>query len=1134
MTAEGRATHHVSTFQRRFLAVRGYERPTGNPLYTYRATPDEFSELEAGLREYLSHSLRYQRLAEIVRGRAWISALFVLYSAEWWRREYDGSGWTWEPILSRLGIASDGWKQSQRSECVEEGLRAWGIGLCQARGFRYLGTIALQGGLPMKLLAAAQGNIGRVLLRVLQLATSAHIGEAEIEEWVRSLSDYLPRIYQQSEIFRLLAQVITTTLSLRATAALHSAEGAIAKLDATIPEWRQRFPLPMEDEQARALIEKLVRESVGARAPTATAAVVNRRLDNVADGWELSSRVTLPEYLETDSLKLLFEFQANTSLTRSMTLRFEAGERTFEVGCRRLAGRETYRIERSLPELNGPDAAAEHAISLLLATTSQPMKKIKHGEQLDPGLPWLFQAEEDGSAKFVRQASGSVSSTEGIICAPRTWTIESEAGVQVEPSGPLKTTDRLVWRFRGSVRVRDELGATFRVRSGNAYAEDEQFFWSGSRALDVQFLSPPLAFRGTPKLCQVSSDENVRIVSGSTVWKIGTVRTLVSTALLGPVEATWPANGDVKWRCRMILMGDAKPLNLLPGATPFLGTLVFTGWRLARIASKNTDVVITSNIDGDSLIATVAFTGAGSPPEWCDVELLWRGNPVAAGLLIPFPARGSRCFGPNGRELPGDALLPAEKLYGVRLVAFVGGRDQAVLQLHLSDGKEEVDTICYHLAPQLGESRIEVRLIDHLPRIQRMLASEDALNAYVRVELQVGSSPGASLRIARYSCDLVRKLEPPSILLPTKVSRSLPQASIVGLEAMAIQLNALGEEPLRLKRSELDADIAWEFPAKELDPGPWLICPEPDSPILFRPTLWTISDDSLKGKPSHEAELSLSEIMTIPDSAARRSPLSFVIARLAEDFQHIDWIVLERLAVVLHHLPLCSLDVWRVLSRSSRGLASLALRALAFPAGFLERISNELPCFWEGIGMTTWVAAMKAFDSYHRDNPMVTPSLEQRIEAITSLQPSLWALLELAQTLVSGRPTLSVQAAATGQIDFFESLFYGDDCPFQRLLREGAEVVWPTDISPDFIRRAAGPAAKFLRFSDPRYRDSVVNVPILLAISATLDLNLDWIDESRLRVIRRYQDFCPEWFRDAFDSTVARCIAEKAVNISRS
>jgi hypothetical protein len=58
---------------------------------------------------------------------------------------------------------------------------------------------------------------------------------------------------------------------------------------------------------------------------------------------------------------------------------------------------------------------------------------------------------------------------------------------------------------------------------------------------------------------------------------------------------------------------------------------------------------------------------------------------------------------------------------------------------------------------------------------------------------------------------------------------------------------------------------------------------------------------------------------------------------------------------------------------------------------------------------------------------------------------------------------------------------------------------------------------------------TIVNLPILLGAGAATGIPIEGSLEQRSREIRRYQDFCPEWFTNAFDLTVARCIADRAI-----
>jgi hypothetical protein len=206
----------IEQWKTSFLGARDLSAPTGAPLYTYRATEGEFEDLGTVLRGHLGARLRFSSLAQVSRRDAWFSALFVLYSAEWWRRRYDGSGWSWDPIVRGIGIAAENWTQSQRSECVEAGLAQWGIPLSESRGLRYLGSIALQGGLPMQLLAAAHGNIGRVLTRVLQLALQRARSAIQLcqLEWVLEARKEQPSLGRLQFLHDAVGQMKDEVLSL--------------------------------------------------------------------------------------------------------------------------------------------------------------------------------------------------------------------------------------------------------------------------------------------------------------------------------------------------------------------------------------------------------------------------------------------------------------------------------------------------------------------------------------------------------------------------------------------------------------------------------------------------------------------------------------------------------------------------------------------------------------------------------------------------------------------------------------------------------------------------------------------------------------------------------------------------------
>lgn len=297
------------------LRNRELKAPDGRHLYAYRLKSGEFHSLETLLKNRLAHhqqagyQLGYGRpvslglISEQVSG---FPALFVLYAAEWWRQRYDGSGWSWQPILRNLGVNPEDWNASERSTCITKGLQDWGLSPRESGGLRYLGTIALHGGLPMRLLAEARGGVGNLLRGVLKEAARSKVTVHDLQGWVQSLEGYLPRTYRQPEIHVLLAQVVATVLRLKEEAELTQSDDAIARLEQRVPSWRERFPLPVNDANARGLIEQLIRDAAAARIERqAVLFRVERALEQDSDGlWHLRSSLILPDKDNIESAKL--------------------------------------------------------------------------------------------------------------------------------------------------------------------------------------------------------------------------------------------------------------------------------------------------------------------------------------------------------------------------------------------------------------------------------------------------------------------------------------------------------------------------------------------------------------------------------------------------------------------------------------------------------------------------------------------------------------------------------------------------------------------------------------------------------------------------------------------------------------
>jgi hypothetical protein len=235
-----------------FLRQRTLQQPDGRMLYAYRLEEHEYVSLRDLVGTWLSeHVLR--TTGHLAHGAA---ELFVLYGAAWWQREYAGGAWRWDDVISSFGGDPD-WPTQFRSDCVQIGLQYWKQQV-PTSGKRYFGVLVEQGGLPRVLLAKSKGNIYGLIRAVLKRAARLGAGVDEIAVMVADYQDKLPRSLQNETVHLLIAQVVGTVLDLKREFKLNKGDNAVARLDQLEPQWRERFPVALDDHAAIVLLGDLV------------------------------------------------------------------------------------------------------------------------------------------------------------------------------------------------------------------------------------------------------------------------------------------------------------------------------------------------------------------------------------------------------------------------------------------------------------------------------------------------------------------------------------------------------------------------------------------------------------------------------------------------------------------------------------------------------------------------------------------------------------------------------------------------------------------------------------------------------------------------------------------------------------
>lgn len=323
-----------------FLSKRGLQEPDGRPLFAYKTSSEEFE----ALRQLLQNLPGGQQITPSYP-QAWL-----LFAAEWWKREYSGGAWRWGPLCETAG--QRGMSHEKTRKLVIEGRRQWRLQTAiKNEGKRFIGLVVVNGGLPMRLVESAQGGLSGLLRMVTLQAVDYNLHDEQLRQAIEAQAALLPACYQQAPVYELLDNLIKAVLHIRRTYALTGAQDPIAKLQEECPQWEELFPIALDNQAAASLIKGLVRGIVDI-TPQA------KQLPfQILRGLRLSSDGSMPVY------ELSFAMQAQAKRDRiaealgmvadrlppHFQLLLRIGEREHLVGEALLRDDEYQLIARPLP-----------------------------------------------------------------------------------------------------------------------------------------------------------------------------------------------------------------------------------------------------------------------------------------------------------------------------------------------------------------------------------------------------------------------------------------------------------------------------------------------------------------------------------------------------------------------------------------------------------------------------------------------------------------------------------------------------------------------------------------------------------------------------------------------------------------
>lgn len=1134
-----------------FLQARGMDKPNGKMLFQYRASFAEYQQLRdlisARFAALNGAPWRYESHAE--------SALFVLYASEWWRREYAGGAWRWTSIFQSITTGPYRVEPLERSTVVELGLRAWGHRLSED-GKKYLGAIVAQGGLPLKMVARGDGVTSRLLLSATHKAQLLGWSEYQLVDYFESHADDLVQHLRATEIYRLLTEMVTTVLTLRNEYKLAGVSNPVAALEQLEPRWRERFPIAVDDQSVEPLLVGLVREvSRPIKLKKAYPVSISRTLIKLAeaDSYVLSMGIQVPSTISLEALAAAIEIPSS-KVPQSFVLEMAGDQRISLAQGRQLLGAQvsavlfTGKARRFL----GMEACQEVLLAIRsVGTDIVSPTSVPGGEALDGSQPWCFTTTDE-TLTLTGVGSCKVVSEVAYVLAPDHFTLTPHENACVVLEGLVEDLPEPRWMYKvqGTVDIfaDDEI---YCVTTNVLNGSDQQLVWKGSRHWCHS--SPFPVFLGVPRLYRVDIEGQSHAVSDKDIEWVLPVRKGSPLANVkghrGPADAWLLMEGMRQRRFRMVLVAPDARIAFKSGASECEGSIEFHGWGITALHAA-AELSPESSVEGN--LGRLSMRALNHPPALAPVTAEWSSTYPVLRIDLPFPSTGGRFARSDGSVLPNGSSLPMRRIQNLHVQVF--DRNPNLLKSYRLEMQLQGDLQSNRLrraeidVPLDANGVGDIRFFEIESVLNSLFCQSDHLDACLHITLFAGSAAIRTLRLTRYDVELERESQ--SLIIPRAQFVNVPTDQLQGMELRAIPLLEQMQAPYDLEQLRSGDNPVGIWSVAQLPAGhsPWLIYPSKNSSLQARPTLWSASAFDLLGRMQtlEDTLCPLAEAMSASSEEVRSRHLAKVVAEMTTDLDHRSWKLVSHHYHQLKHLPLNTLDYWRLIGRNQDACLAAVLKFPGEIYELMQRMRDELGVMWEFTSRTSLQKAYEAFSMSMTAQLGPTASADLIDQLLIDLFTKIGFSSE-PLAIQSDRILFERTGTRSARFDrliadfqrtpgsLLQHLWQGEDCLLQRvLLRNHAhEKIWPYfKLTEELVREILsqkdrqyvnfvsdlGKQLLWMPSSAPggstiNVKVDVANAPLLTGYLVQICDANKWLQSSdHLAALRQIKAFDPTWF----------------------
>lgn len=819
-------------FKKSFFDRRNITTPNGKMLYSYQMKKYEYEELKNILTEYCKQYPIAYLLKDNMYGNVFFNA-FVLYAAEWWKREYNGGIWSWNSIFSSISIR-DEINPVSRSRAIERALKYWRYDNSQTSGKIYFGAIVANGGLPAKFLQTATRNASmvRVLNSVLQYATENDLSnnETELFVYVKNSLRKLPETLRKDEICELIAKLISTVIYLKNHYNLQKHNEPIAVLNRECPDWKEQFPLLLEDSSIEKLligfVEKASRTQkidVRGRAPSVERVVdidFDRKLvfsfefpENNIDGMYFRKFFN---FTNADGMEMLPPtFYVNNA---------DDDNTTIMVVSAVLGLVNKYRIRYKFEDRVN---ICEEIIGFLSSADNKlSSDKIMLCSALDITKPMVFTAKDSKeSGIYVLRANGSVGLSEKeCFIAYNDKNDEYKKLSDIGDDYGNITVSGIELKFikcTNDVELDD-----FNVKL-NVPITNEKYLLQGNM-LNYK-ISRYSAYKGVPKLLRVDSEGNRIEVSKKDVkyfYKDTQKEIKDIDSETGIIDIVYSREGYKKKYTVVVLPKDAA-IELKESEITFKR---FNCYR--DIVPQNTPSHITIRpLGNDSFECKCEDTQY--PDNLC-FSLYWFAGGMAT-IKLPYPVSGVTIYDEKQRCITGKNIA-FKHLLGKKIRIFDNTGDRSNYDYYMSVNNRKInEELRKHI--NISDTITEVKLIDYEDDIRNLLNCEGQEEGFVQVGMKKRGNDIGQLRVSRY--DIKLEQSGCEVSIPQKYLGDFSNDQLENTKVYALPLFDEDAQPIELIQNNVEGIYTgiWQLTNIDIENKVFVVYSDKCSAIVLKPLI---------------------------------------------------------------------------------------------------------------------------------------------------------------------------------------------------------------------------------------------------------------------------------------------------------